>query len=167
MPGQGKYTTVEVPTTEYAKGSSGTNILKSLFKTSPLYGGNPTLNMDTVEKLAAIASENLIPSVQHGDPLLYPEVSLDYAGSPDVPNIPVNAGGGDPSTPWSPNLNSPGEGNGDDPTKVEKMADEALPLPAGEAVVGQGGLTVPSTSAAEISTTTLGQALNLGQHPKP
>ena len=167
MPGQGKYKTVEVPATEYGKGSSGTAILKKLFKTSPLYGGNPTLNIETREKLVALAKLKLTPSVQNGDPMLYPSVSLDYVDAPDVPNIQVNAGGGDPSTPWSPNLNSPGEGNGADPTKVTAMDPEAIPVPSGDNVVGQGGLVNPKTTSAEDASTELGEALPLGSHPKP
>ena len=174
MPGTGKYTTVEPPMTEYGKGSSGTNILKKLFKTSPLYGGSAEIDVSKHSLLVEFAKKLLVPSVQadgsngeadHNDD--FPNgVSLDYAGVPDVSNLEVNKGGGDPSTPWTPNLNSVGEGNGVDPTKQEPMDSESLPKPAEGNIVGIGGLVNPSVSSVEISSGELGTVFPLGSHNK-
>lgn len=122
MPGQGKYTQYKPNNLGRVLGDANYSLLGKLFNT-------PTYNTSQTEILAA--GNNLLFAKatgghQDGDPNMLPEgVSMAFAGSPDITQV-ATGGGGLPSTPWSPNLKSPGEGNGDDASQVTAMDIDPL-----------------------------------------
>jgi hypothetical protein len=153
MPGVGKYGTV------YDKLPAKKPLLEKLFRSSPMYDGSYGH-----AKLVDTANAALIPAVQHGDLQLYPSVDMDYGAAPKFSDVQVGDAGR-PGTPYTPNLASPGEGNGADPTK---LPDSGL-VPTDirpNFVPGENGTLEPAAAAFAVSTTKLGKALTLGQSPK-
>lgn len=154
MPGQGKYGTV------YDKLPVKKPLLEKLFKSSPLYDGSYGH-----DKMIDTAKAKLVPAVQQGDLQLFPSVDMNYAGGPTFADVVVG-GAGLPGTPYTPNLASPGDGNGADPTK---MPDPGL-TPSDikpNFVPGENGTLDPAVGASMTSSTTLGKPLVLGVSPKP
>lgn len=163
MPGTGKYTTFDPATSKdpaVGDGKSNLTALKTIFKTSPLNKGE-----DFNRKLANSLGEKFLtpPSVDDGG-YMYGKVDLDYTKAPDLSKV-VTGGGGLPSTPYTANLNSPGEGNGDNPKSVTAMDKDAVPKPnLGYDPAGEGTAS-PSTTSKQVSATTLGAALTPGKRP--
>ena len=105
MPGEGKYSNyLDKMPDEKSGGISSAKLvlLKKLFPTAP------SLNKDDVLKRAL---ENLTPAEQNTpDPAfanLNGKVNLNYAGSPNLNDVKFNSPGG-PSTPYTPDIRSPG-----------------------------------------------------------
>lgn len=102
MSGQGKYTNYSDNIPEPSQGgtsSSRLQFLKSLFK------GGPDLSMKAVIDRA---KSFLVPSAQPADPTIYGgPVDLDYKNAPNLEDVKWSKPG-DPSTPYTPDLRSPG-----------------------------------------------------------
>lgn len=154
MPGQGKYGTV------YDQLSMKKPMHEKLFGSSPQYDGSYTL-----DKLVNIANAKLIPSVQQGDLTLFPSVDMNYGGAPKFGDV-VTGDGGKPSTAYTPNPASPGEGNGADPTKMPDAGLHPVDIKPGF-VPGENGTAEPAGASASVSATVLGKPLVLGSSPKP
>lgn len=96
-----------------------------------LFGSSPILSDDY--DLEAVAEETMFSDNVQGDPALWPDgVDQTFSKSPDIPNevLSKTGGAGRPGTPFTPNLASPGEGNGVDPaTKpdTESTVDDVKP----------------------------------------
>jgi len=153
MPGEGKYGTV------YDKLPAKKPLLEKLFKSSPQYDGSYGHT-----KLVDTANARLIPALQQGDLQLYPSVDMNYGTAPKFSDVQVGDAG-KPGTPYTPNLASPGEGNGADPTK---MPDAGL-VPTDirpNFVPGENGTMDPAAAVPAVSATMLGKPLVMGQSPK-
>lgn len=163
MPGTGKYTTFDpVPTKDPAvgKGKSDLVALSKIFKTSPLK--NDGSNRTTANAMGQAFLTP--PSVDDGG-YMYGVVDLNYGLAPDLAADVKTGGAGLPSTAWTPNLNSPGEGNGADPTKVDPMDPTILPKPSLSLDPAGEGLVSPKATAQQISSITLGAVLTPGKRP--
>lgn len=102
MPGKGKYSNYSDTIPSPDKG--GTNPSKLAFLSKVFPGGPSMKQSDVVSR----ANANLIPSVQQADVQMFGgPVSLDYAGSPNLAEV-AWAKPGDPSTPYTPDVRSPG-----------------------------------------------------------
>ena len=103
MSGEGKYSVYEdtIPGPQ----SGGTDPKKIAFL-SEVFKGGPSLNKDEVLKRA---KELLTPPVQKDGMGVFPggQVSLDYSGAPDLNDVKFSKPG-DPSTPFTPDVRSPG-----------------------------------------------------------
>lgn len=102
MPGKGKYSNYSDTIPSSDKG--GTNPAKLAFL-SKLYSSGPSL---TQADVTSRANDNLIPSVQQSDLQMFGgPVSLDYTGAPNLSDVTWSKPG-DPSTPYTPDVRSPG-----------------------------------------------------------
>lgn len=170
MPGQGKYKMWEADLTrKEGLGSADQSVMQKIFAQSPIA---KLTNKDLIEIAKKYLTADASGGVQKGYPEDWPsgEVNLNFVGSPQLtkPGVVPVGGGGLPSTAWSPNLNSPATspaGGTTNPSDVTPMDPIAIPEPTGGAVIGIGGLADPSVTAAEVSSTTLGESLTLGRHP--
>ncbi len=95
---------------------------------------------------------------------MYGVVQRDFSAAPDYKDVAVG-GEGLPSTAWTPNINSPGEGNGDDPKKVAAMDASTLPKPNTSYDPSGQGVASPIVSSKQIGSVKLGDALTPGKHP--
>lgn len=172
MPGTGKYGTT------YDRLAKKKPILEKLFKSSPEYDGSYK-HIDLIK----VANADLVPDgVQVGDPLLFPTgVDFSFGGAPDLSSVTTSNQQplkGWPSTPYTPNLMSPGQDPaaiGDnvavnvDPFKVDDPNLTTTDLKPG-IVPGQTDDTVsPDSTSVDISSTTLDatkEKLTFGHHPK-
>lgn len=187
MPGNGKYGNY---TYDMVKGNTVTDT--ELFKT--IFHHEDSLLSH--EELIAVAAALLTPSVAANsaapisglpntqpvagpmcDPQMFPEgVSLDYSGAPSYHAVkdiigPKKGAEGWPTTPYTPPLASPGQGNGADPSKIptteitETVIHEWY-VPGSEMTEGT---VMPATSAPQVSSTKLSateDTLVKGEHPK-
>lgn len=153
MPGEGKYGTV------YDKLPVKKPLLEKLFKSSPLYDGSYG-HM----KLLDTANAKLIPATQQGDLQLYPSVDMNYGGAPVLADVQVGDAG-KPGTPYTPNIASPGAGNGVDPTKLPDAGLTPTDIKP-NFVPGMNGTMEPAQGSATTSSTVLGKPLIPGQGPK-
>ena len=145
-----------------AKGSSCDTDLQDAYPSSPIHAGTLTINaikttfQQTLDGTQTWAADFLTSGGSVG-------VNMDYSGAPDLSSVAVSNGGGEPSTAWSPNLNSPGNTVGAavnlDPTKVEPMSDP----PTGH--LGDLGLVESPSEASGKSSYTIGQAYEKGRSP--
>lgn len=162
MPGTGKYTQFDpVPSKDPAvgKGISRLTALKTIYKTSPLK--NDGSNRTEANKRGELY---LTPPMVDDGGYMYGKVDLDYKQAPDFKDVKTG-GAGLPSTAWSPNLNSPGEGNGADPKKVDAMDPAALPTPNITLDPAGENLASPSATSKQVSAIKLGDALTPGKRP--
>ena len=176
------WTTSQDPkTTETTLGSTNRALLASIFPTSPIYGGGGSLydhaavvkaTSDFIGPAGVLIDKN--PDFPAG-------VHLDFSanGAPDISEATANTPAGvtvakkasDPTTPWSPNISSPGE----TPGKVNLDPDSPLrPIPAnnpkayvGDFVEGTDSTVNPFTTAKEMGTFVYGPSapIALGKHP--
>ena len=102
---------------------------------------------------------------------------LNYGESPDIAGnthvYVANSGGGNPSSPYVPNLNSPGEGNGVDPASQAAMNTTHL-IDENESQFGVGGTSADRNPGADsggavgagtantIASIKLGDVLTMG-----
>lgn len=154
MPGQGKYGTV------YDQLPVKKPLFEKLFASSPQYDGSYTLG-----KLVDTANAKLLPPVQQGDLTLFPNVDMNYGGAPKFGDV-ATGDAGKPSTAYTPNPASPGDGNGADPTKMPDAGLHPNDIKPGF-VPGENGTAEPAGTSATMGATTLGKPLVMGSSPKP
>lgn len=150
MPGQGKYTQfapLKVDTS--TKGQASTTRLQKLF--------NPPKELTSTDDLFKIANRFLLAvdnnGVQVGDPNQFKSgVSLDYSDAPDLAEVKIG-GGGLPSTPYTPNLTSPGEKNGVSANGQTDMEVKRIEELNSQAQADVGGLKNPKKESATMGTT--------------
>lgn len=149
MPGQGKYTKYDPQKSDFAKGVSSAARLKKLFNSDAELTDTTLLFAKANAKLLAKNSNG----VQQGDPQLFSEgVDLTFSRAPDLSTVKTG-GGGLPSTPYTPNLTSPGEVNGVDPTKQADMKISDTKELSVTAQPGVNGLVNPSEVSTKIGST--------------
>jgi hypothetical protein len=166
MPGQGKYTQfAPLKVDASTKGQASTTRLSKLFNSPPEITSPPDLFK--IANAALLATDN--GGVQAGDPVQFPGgVSLTYASAPDLAAVKVG-GGGLPSTPYTPNLTSPGEKAGANPAGQTDMGVKDIAELNGEAQLNAGGLLNPAKESVSMGmTVTIAADRNpfvMGGHP--
>lgn len=100
MPGKGKYSNYSDTVPDASQG--GTSPAKLAFL-SKVFTGGPSLNQADV---AARGNDYLVPPVQNGNSLFGP-VNLNFSDAPDTATVQWGKPG-DPSTPYTPDVRSPG-----------------------------------------------------------
>lgn len=172
-----RYSVTHPVTTKWSAGQSDTNLLKSLFRTDPLYSsgvpvavsdGSASGQMDTYENLLAYAQKVLAPSHQKGDLGMFPiGVDLNYAGVDKFgdPNAGAQSDGiaGSSVMGWSPNPSPPGEGNGVEADKILGLSNEDVELVA--PAVKRNKQLNPSLTSEQISSLQLNVIQVPGEHP--
>jgi hypothetical protein len=173
MPGSGKYTkyTPLVPANPGSKGSRKSDVLYKTF-------GTPVEIVNQVKILATANSytfgaESPSGYVQ-GDLGYFPAgVNLRFAGAPAIgtTDVPKLGAGGLPASPWTPNITSPGEGNGVDASKqpVLGLANPLNPIElAKNYQVDTQNIAPPQTTSIQIGVSVPlsanPAALSLGAH---
>lgn len=162
MPGSGKYTTFDpLPITDPAvgKGKSDVNALRTIFATSPLK--NDGTNRTNAN---ALGQAFLTPKSVDDGGYMFGTVNIDFSDAPDYKDV-ATGGGGLPSTAFTPNINSPGDGNGANPTAVNPMDPAAVPQPNLSYDPAGDGTENPTLTSKQISSITLGDALKPGKRP--
>lgn len=81
--------------------------------------------------------------------------NLNYSDAPAFTDVTVGAGDL-PASAWIPNLTSPGEGNGIDPSSKPEFPVENLPAAGIEFGNGIGSVTEPAITSAGISGQKIG-----------
>ena len=104
MPSHNQNTVDYVPT-EFAKGASSSTDLQSCFSSSPIHNG--TLTRDSIE---ALGNELLLSAPVNDGGHTFGEHNRDYVDAPNFGDV-ATGGGGLPSSAWTPNTASPGEGS--------------------------------------------------------
>lgn len=170
MSGKGKYTKY------VAEKSAKRSFMERLFKNSPL----ADLNQEQAAAARAKqGNEILIPNLQEGDPSYFPQgVRLDFAhpNAPDLSTVKWTRPG-DPSTPYFPDLTSPGPGpdgqvnttpNDVDPEiSIDDVKKNYVPGTLGmQANGGTGTVSTKETSKKIADNTDLGKDYTLGSSQK-
>ena len=151
---------VEPKITEFNYGKSGTNTLKKVFSSSPLYNGQ--LSDAILEKnFSILVMDSTLKDLDaSGNPKdatnpMFPEYNRDYVGGPDG-TLKGNISGA-PASPYVPNPTSPGEGNGADPTKKPSPPEGFGQAPNPGGAYGNGGAkTIPADTAKKIAKNKVG-----------
>lgn len=144
--------TVSVPATIFGKGTSSTSSLRSAFRSSPIYDGTYSTDEQVrhlfEEPPEFDASTGTINDHGHA----FGQVKMFFQDAPDYQVIDrtETGGQGKPATAWSPNVLSPGEGNGDNPAAIPDGRAETLAVRGAGGGWAGNGLTSPSTTVAQI-----------------
>jgi len=145
--------TVDSLTSLSAKGTSGTENLKSIFSTSPIHAGIITRE----ERLQYFQS--LISNGDTDGGHTFGSFTFNYLqnGAPAYDDVDgkVGGGAGDPHSAKIPNPASPGAGNGIDPTKIPEGPEGFLNSHPTQFGSGPGSDLSPSDSSNDISSHTL------------
>lgn len=155
--GEGRFPTVELKGGSDAiatKNLATRKLVKISFQDSPLF------NTDyTHEKMVEIAAKilNGVGTVVEGN-VLFPNQNLDYSFNGDD-KVAVG-GGGLPSTRFTPNLTSPGNGNKVDPSFQKDMKISTQDINDQIEIGKTDGTKSPFTNAAH---TKIGENINLGE----
>jgi hypothetical protein len=134
------------------------NLIEKAFANSPLLNGDYSH-----ENMKRKATEilNGPNQVVEGN-ILLPNQRLDYSKNGD--NKVAVGGGGLPSTRFTPNLTSPGQGNGVDAGSQQDMKIEPKDINDTVEIGKTDGTKSPFTNAA---STKIGQNINLGETIPP
>ena len=158
--------TVETPVRSFGLGSSDSASLRKVFASSPIVGSTPTYNTDAIVRLAFERPQELGSDGMLSDGgYAVGSVSRYYRDAPNLATVEVG-GGGLPATPYSPNVASPGEGNGINYRAIpgDSATLEAVRRLRGGGGAGVGnGLESPSTTTQRIVPRRIGDTLQLGR----
>lgn len=129
------------------KGVRNDSNLKSIFYASPIHNSE----LSDVERFETFISETKGTIINgHG----INKFSTLYKGTPQnpIPNLSdvATGGGGLPSTPYTPNLTSPGPGSLDASNQPEYQGDFKDPASISNHGSGLGGLVSPIETAPKI-----------------
>jgi len=144
----------------FAKGSRSQQNLNSAYPDSPLYDGSYL--PEIVEKMseAVLNGEGDGPDVQGGivndGGHFFGTVDLNYSDAPVLADVETG-GGGLPSTPYTPNLVSPGPGS---VSAGDQDAYDGTVKATGQWGSGLPGTTSPSSTSTEISKQTIGDLIS-------
>ena len=145
-----KYIKVEPNTSEYGFGRSGTNTLKKVYSSSPVYKKDLT-----DEKVTEMFDTFVMGDTTDDGGHMFGVVSLSYGGAPDG-TVKSDIPGG-PASPYVPNPTSPGEGNGADPTKKPEAPEGFGKTPNAGSYGNGGALTIPLDTSKKIAKNKMGQ----------
>lgn len=154
MPEQRQIIVEPKSVTYRAKGTSNVGNLKSCFPSSPIHTGD----ISDDERRKAFNYLVQESTILNGNGIN--SFNPNYLDAPNLEEV-VTGGGGLPSSPYTPNLTSPGPGSlnaADQPEYEGQLPDKELRNNFG---TGNGGLVSPSTTSKEISKqTTLGSFIS-------
>jgi hypothetical protein len=160
--------TVSVPARTFNRGSSDSASLRSAFRSSPIYDGTYSTEEQPrhlfEEPPEFNPADGTINDMGHAFGL----VSLGYRDAPNSADIDrtETGGAGKPATAWSPNIASPGEGNGDNPLAIPENREGSLRARGAGGGYGGDGLTSPSSTVTQIVPSVprrIGDVLTLGR----
>lgn len=154
-----RVTTVPVNNTATAGSFSVQASMKALYPQSPIH--NDELNPEALRELA---QKELLDGTQLGNSDFPEGVSMDFEGVPNLEDVEHGGGAGDPTTPFVPNLASPGEGSIDAATQP---ANDVAPV--GTNQFGSGTGTTEKNlqnEASKIASNTIGN-YPMGRSSKP
>ena len=143
-----------------AKGSSNTSRLNAAYASSPVtkQEGNLADDGSLTSDMRAWYQANVLDGQQDGNTLMG-GVNMDYGTAPDLADGTYGGGAGEAANPYVPNVASPGEGNGANPTNI----------PAADAVGGHdgdlGAVQGPKNSSIQQSKFNLTNMPNPGKGP--
>lgn len=126
------------------KGARKDNNLRSAFPESPIFKGEIT-----DEERKKLYQQLALDGVVNGG-LGINSFNRDYVDAPDLNDV-ESGGGGLPSSPFTPNLTSPGPGSLNAADQLEyngELPDQDSNVEFGS---GMGGLISPSQTSAELS----------------
>ena len=104
MPSHNQNTVDYVPT-DFSMGSSSSTSLQTAFPGSPIHAGD--LTRDGIQKMGDV---HLLGASVNDGGHTFGEHNRDYVDAPNFGDVPTG-GGGLPTTPFTPNVASPGEGS--------------------------------------------------------
>jgi hypothetical protein len=141
--------------------------LKASFPESPLYNKYTDEAVENICKAAlqgnggkGVKIENLNVNADgtiNDSGYMFGQLNLNYVDAPNLEEVETG-GGGLPSTPYTPNTSSPGEGSVHYSDIPEYTGD--LPKSSTQFGVGLGGTVSPSTTSQGISSQTLGDYMS-------
>lgn len=149
---------VEAVPTVFGLGSSGSDTARAAFISSPAYraGSGYQLDAEVREGFENPVDVNGTPDLDTNGNINSPSVGVPVnmffseATDYQVVDTTETGAGGRPATAWSPNIISPGEGNGDNPAAIREGRAATLAVKGGGNVLEGGGLTSPSQTVARI-----------------
>jgi hypothetical protein len=137
-------------------GKSDASRINAAFATSPVITEGENCTADGKD-LKTWYQENVLDGTQSDNTLFEGGVSMDYA---DAPGATTDTGdGGKPAGPFVPSTGSPGEGNGDDATKVP----EVTPVPGHDGTLGS--IATPSETSSASGNGLLTSPQTTGTSP--
>jgi hypothetical protein len=147
--------TVEIPASTRGNGKSDTKTLQKAFPSSPIYKGELTDNVVRDE-----GQQLLVDGAVNDGGHTFGQFNRDYDGAPDLTKDVPTGGAGLPGSPYAPNIASPGEGHGTDPSNIPVEGAEATELAKGSGAPFNGnGLESPSKTTKAISAQKLGSLI--------
>lgn len=161
----GRYTTVE-PVLPDPKplGSRNDSTLRAIFSSTPTYNeysAEAVANAGFSSFNGAGGPGDKIPNIGVTNGVVndagytFGTFNLNYTESPNFGDV-VTGDGGLPASAWVPNLTSPGEGNGIDPTTKPEFPVENLPDAGVEFGIGLGSTTNPATTTSNVASQKIG-----------
>ena len=155
MPSHNQNTVDYVPT-DFAMGASSSTSLQTCFPGSPIHAGD--LSRETIE---ALGNDLLLSEMVNDGGHTFGEHNRDYVDAPSFGDVKTG-GGGLPTTAWTPNTASPGEGSmsATDQPEGPQPADPGTEFGAGPSAI----LREPSENSAVIASHTL-KDYGLGTRP--
>ena len=127
-----------------SKGARSDVNLKASFPQSPIYLGEVT-DLERKKQYEELALNGV---VQNGNGIN--SFNRDYEGAPNLEEVETGPGGL-PSTPYTPNLSSPGPGSLNAADQIEYTGNLPDPTYRNNFGTGNGGLVSPSQTSKEIS----------------
>lgn len=149
----------DTPATNYGFGKSSSIHMKEAYGTSPLY---TTYRDNEIRNTFNRPPEVTGPDgkrVLSDGGWAFGTVERDYQSAPSMSEVPTG-GGGLPASPWGPNPNAPGAGNGHNYAAIPASTIGERPASEG-AFIGTGRISPQATSRA-IAPRLLGQVLQNG-----
>jgi hypothetical protein len=150
-----KQLTVEVPNSTRGNGRSDTKTLQKAFPSSPIYSGELT-DMVVQDEGQQLLVDGPVNDGGH----TFGSFNRDYNGAPDLEKDVQIGGAGLPGSPYAPNIASPGEGHGTDPSNIPAEGAEATELAKGSGGPFPGnGLESPNKTSKNVSAQKLGSLI--------
>lgn len=162
-----KQQTVQATKAEFGgSGHRNDKNLKSSFSNSPLYNEYTDEAVENICKAALqgnggpgdnIPDIGVTEGVINDGGYMFGQQSLNYEDAPELEEVETG-GGGLPSTPYTPNLTSPGPGSMNASDQKEFSGD--LPTSNSQFGSGLGGAVSPAKTSKGISSQTLGDYIS-------
>jgi len=155
MPSHNQNTVDYVPT-DFSMGTHGTTSLQTAFPGSPIHNGS--LTRDGVQ---SVGNDLILGDIVNDGGHTFGEMNRDYVDAPSYGDVETGSGGL-PTTAWTPNVASPGEGslNPSDQPDGPQPADPGTEFGSGASSITRE----PSEHSAAIASHTL-KDYGLGTSP--
>lgn len=152
----------QTPPTTFALGKSDTISRQRAFGSSPFNNGfddgGVRLSFSEPPELSGRGFDAVLSDGGY----MFGSVSRYYPDAPDLNSVEVG-GAGKPGSPWAPNIASPGEGNGLNPSSIPAVGVGAtFRAKSDSAAYNAGNLISPINTTRGIVPRTLGTTLSNG-----